>query len=135
MKKFKASKTLIILLASVVVLFVVSVVAMNAWIRSDVKENISIAQQKDPGTVEEALISFLQDNSNSYNDRTHVAIWTLGMLKSEKALPVLRSYYKDDPKGVTCKGHHNQMLCQSGLHKAIAQIESKYWYSTSDLNR
>jgi hypothetical protein len=27
------------------------------------------------------------------------------------------------------------MLCQYGLHKAIAQIESKWWYSTAGLNR
>jgi hypothetical protein len=135
MKEIKTGKTLIIVLASVVVLFVVSVIAMNTWIRSDVKKNVSIAQQKYPGTAEEALISFLQDENNSFNDRTHIAIWTLGMLKSEKALPVLKGYYMDDPKGLTCHGHHNQMLCQYGLHKAIAQIESKWWYSTAGLNR
>ncbi len=118
-----------------VALLVAGVLSMSIWIRSDVKKNISIAQQKYPGTAEEALISFLQDNSNSYNDRTHVAIWTLGMLKSEKALPVLKSYYKDDPKGLTCHGHHNQMLCQYGLYKAIVQIEGKWMYSTAGLNR
>lgn len=118
-----------------VALLVAGVLSMSIWIRSDVKKNISIAQQKYPGTAEEALISFLQDNSNSYNDRTHVAIWTLGMLKSEKALPVLKSYYKDDPKGLTCHEHHNQMLCQYGLYKAIVQIEGKWMYSTAGLNR
>lgn len=118
-----------------VALLVAGVLSMSIWIRSDVKKNISIAQEKYPGTAEEALIAFLQDNSNSYNDRTHVAIWTLGMLKSEKALPVLKGYYKDDPKGLTCHGHHNQMLCQYELHKAIAQIESKRWYSAAGLNK
>ena len=135
MKRLKTGKKLIIVLASVVVLFVVSGIAMNTWIRSDVKKNISIAQQKYPGTAEEALISFLQDEKNSFNDRTHIAIWTLGMLKSEKALPVLKGYYKDDPKGLTCKGHHHQMLCQHGLHNAIAQIEGRWMYSTAGLNR
>ena len=133
MKKFKTGKTLIIVLASVVVLFAVSVMAMNVWIRSDVKKNISIALEKYPGTAEEALISFLQDEKNSPTDRTHIAIWTLGMLKSEKALPILRSYYKGDPKGETCQ--HDRMICQYGLHKAIKQIESKGYYSTTDLNR
>ena len=135
MKKFKTGKALIIVLASVVVLFAVSVMAMNVWIRSDVKKNISIALEKYPGTAEEALISFLQDEENSYNDRTHVAIWTLGMLKSTKALPVLKGYYHDDPKGLTCHGHHDQMLCQYGLHKAIIQIEGRWMYSTAGLNR
>ena len=135
MKNFRISKTLIIVLGSVLVLFTVSPIAINGWIRSDVKKNISIAQEKYPGTAEEALISFLLDEKNSFHDRTHLAIWTLGMLKSEKALPILRSYYKNDPKGLTCHGKHDQMVCQYGLHKAIVQIESRGQYSTSDLNR
>ncbi len=61
MKDFRISKTLIIVLASVIVLFAVSAIAINGWIRSDVKKNISIAQQRYPGTAEEALISFLMD--------------------------------------------------------------------------
>jgi hypothetical protein len=135
MKHFRITKTLIILSASVLILFVVSAIAINGWIRSDVKKNIIIAQQKYPGTAEEALISFLQDEENSFHDRTHIAIWTLGMLKSEKALPVLRNYYKNDPKGLTCHGKHDRMICQYGLHKAIVQIENRFQYSTSDLNR
>jgi hypothetical protein len=109
--------------------------AINGWIRHDVKKNIIIAQQKYTGTAEESLISFLRDESNSFHDRTHIAIWTLGMLKSGKALPVLKGYYKDDPKGLACHGKHDQMLCQYGLHKAIVQIESRGQYSTSDLNK
>ena len=135
MKNFRISKTLIILSATVLILLVVSVIALNGWIRSDVKKNISIAQQKYPGTAEEALISFLLDEKNSFNDRTHKAIWTLGMLKSRKALPILRSYYKNDPKGLTCQGKHDQMICQYGIYKAIVQIENRFQYSTSDLNR
>ena len=135
MKHFRISKTLIILSATVLILLVVSVIALNGWIRSDVKKNISIAQQKYPGTAEDALISFLLDEKNSFDDRTHKAIWTLGMLKSRKALPILRSYYKNDPKGLTWKGKHDQMICQYGLYKAIVQIENRFQYSTSDLNR
>jgi hypothetical protein len=135
MKNFRNRKTLIIVLASLLVLFTVTASALNAWIRSDVKKNISIAQQKYPGTAEEALISFLLDEKNSFHDKTHLAIWTLGMLKSEKALPVLRSYYKNDPKGSVCQGKHDRMVCQYGLHKAIDQIENRIQYSTSDLNR
>ena len=135
MKDFRISKTLIIVLASVIVLFAVSAIAINGWIRSEVKKNISIAQQRYPGTAEEALISFLLDEKNSFHDRTHKAIWTLGMLKSEKALPILRSYYKNDPKGLTCHEKHDQMICQYGLLKAIVQIENRFQYSTWDLNK
>jgi len=135
MKNFRISKALIIVLASVFVLVIISAIALNGWIRSDVRKNINIAQQMYPGTAEEALISFLLDEKNSFHDRTHLAVWTLGMLKSEKALPILRSYYKNDPKGLTCQGKHDQMICQYGLHKAIVQIESRGQYSTADLNR
>ncbi len=131
----KATKTLTVIAISIVVLLTISFIGLNAWIRHDVKKNISIARDKYPGTAEDALISFLQDENNSFNDRTHLAIWTLGMLKSEKALPLLKSYYKNDPKGLTCHGRHGQMLCQYGLHKAIVQIESRGYYSTSDLNK
>jgi hypothetical protein len=112
-----------------------SYVGINTWIRHDVKKNINIALQKYPGKAEDALITFLQDEGNSFHDRTHIAVWTLGMLKSEKAIPVLKAYYKDDPKGLTCHGKHDQMLCQYSLHKAIVQIESRGQYSASDLNR
>jgi hypothetical protein len=131
----KSVKPLIIVVVSLASLFLVSFIGLNSWIRDDVKKNISIARQKYPGKAEDALISFLQDESNSFHDRTHIAIWTLGMLKSGKALPVLRGYYLDDPKGITCHGKHDQMLCQYSLHKAIAQIESRVQYSTADLNK
>ena len=134
MKRVKI-RLAVIIAGILLAVILTGIFAMDIWIRHDVKENISIAQENYPGTAEEALISFLQDEENSFNDRTHIAIWTLGMLKSEKALPVLKGYYHDDPKGLSCKGHHNQMLCQYGLHKAIVQIEGRWMYSTTGLNR
>ncbi len=134
MKRVKI-RLAVIIAGILLAVILTGIFAMDIWIRHDVKENIAIAQENYPGTAEEALISFLQDEENSFNDRTHIAIWTLGMLKSEKALPVLKGYYHDDPKGLSCKGHHNQMLCQYGLHKAIVQIEGRWMYSTTGLNR
>jgi hypothetical protein len=131
----KTIRSTTIVVISIVALLTVSFIGLNTWIRHDVKKNIVLAQQKYPGTAEEALISFLRDESNSFHDRTHIAIWTLGMLKSDKALPILKGYYKNDPKGLTCHGKHDKMLCQYGLHKAIVQIESRGQYSTSDLSK
>ena len=93
--------------------------AIYIWIGQSVKGNISTVQQQYPGTAEEALISFLLDEDNSTMDRSHLAIWTLGQIKSEKALPILKDYYRDDPKGMTCKGKHDSMLCQYEIHKAM----------------
>jgi len=96
---------------------------LHVWIRSDVNENITQAKATYAGTSEDVLIAFLRDESNRPVDRTQVAIWTLGRLHSEKALPVLRSYYKNDPEGITCFGKHDSVLCQYEIYKAITSIE------------
>jgi len=119
MKKF-----LIIAGSSVTALFLIGIAVLYFWIRSDVSKNIELAQKKYPGNAEAALISYMMDESNSFNDRTHKAIWTLGMMKSERALPFLKSLYKNDPEGKTCYKDHSSMLCQYELYKAISKIET-----------
>lgn len=92
----------------------------------DIKERISIAQQRYPGTAEDALIAYLVDTTNSPHDRGDVAIWTLGQIHSKKALPILRGLYRNDPKGKTCHGRHDHLLCQYGIYSAIITIENHY---------
>jgi hypothetical protein len=92
----------------------------------DIKERISIAQQRYAGTAEDALIAYLVDTTNSPHDRGDVAIWTLGQIHSKKALPILKGLYRDDPVGKTCHGKHDYMLCQYGIHTAIVTIENYY---------
>jgi hypothetical protein len=94
----------------------------------DIKERISIAQQRYPNatTEEDALIAYLVDTTNSPHDRGDMAIWTLGQIHSKKALPILKGLYKNDPKGKTCHGKHDYMLCQYGIHTAIVTIENYY---------
>ena len=112
--------------------FLVSLCAllgMHAWIGHTVKENIELAMRLYPGAAEEALILFLDDEANSARDRTHVAVWTLGRIGSNKALPVLYRYYKNDPEGKTCFGRHESVLCQYEIHKAITAIEEGSFFS------
>jgi len=94
-------------------------------IRHDLKENISIAQQRYPGTKEDALIAYLVDTTNSPHDRS-MAIYSLGQINSKKALSVLKGLYKNDPKGKTCHGKHDSVLCQKEIHTAIETIEYRY---------
>jgi hypothetical protein len=108
---------------------------LQIWIGSSVKQNIRYAQQKYPGTVEDALISYMLDEKISAEGRTHEAIWTLGQIRSEKALPYLKEFYKDDPKGKTCYGKHENMLCQYEIHKAIVAIERRGLISYARLNK
>jgi hypothetical protein len=63
------------------------------------------------------------DSTNSPKKRTDVAIWTLGQIRSKKALPILKDLYKNDPEGKTCRDFHNSVLCQYEIHKAIVSIE------------
>ena len=94
------------------------------WIKQDVHYNIELAENQYQLQGEEALIAFLVDENNSPYDRTHKAVWTLGKIRSNKALPILRKYYSDDPKGTTCKDKHDSMLCQYEIHKALVAIEN-----------
>ena len=117
----------------ITLVFSCSLIAVYIWIDNDVKENITIVKQQYPGTTEDALISFLLDEKKSYYDRTHTAVWTLGQVRSEKALPILKEYYKNDPEGNTCYGRHDSELCQYEIHKAIIAIEKGWMFTHARL--
>ncbi len=105
-------------------IFIILLSALYFWIRQDVQHNIEIAERIYNKKGEEALLLFLKDENNSPNDRTHVAIWTLGKIRSNKALPILLGYYLNDPEGQFCKNRHDEELCQYEIHKAIVAIET-----------
>jgi hypothetical protein len=138
MKRF-----LIIIGISLSVIFLCLFLAMRIWCGHGINERISIAKQQYSGIAEDALIAYLQDTTHTPQDRSDVAIWTLGQIRSKKALPILNGLYKNDPLGKTCKGHHNTVLCQYEIHKAIVSIEhgwlgakEKNWFgSWSKLNK
>jgi hypothetical protein len=95
-----------------------------------IKENIAIAKKEHPGKAEDALLSYLADSTKTPHKRTDVAVWTLGQIRSRKALPVLKSLYKDNPY-YHC--NHNTELCQYEIHKAIVSIESG-WLGAKEKN-
>lgn len=105
------------------VLLLAFLIIVRSMMRQSVMEHITTATEVYQGTPEDALISMLLDENAPMVEKTHTALWTLGQLNSEKALPLLKELYKDDPKGKTCYGHHESMLCQYEIHKAINTIE------------
>jgi len=127
-------RILIILGAGIVIAFICFVLVVNLWIGYTVKENIEIAKNKYPGTAEDALIAYLLDATNSPRDRTHIAIWTLGQIQSEKAMPVLNELYKNDPDGKTCSGKHDSVLCQYEIYKALNVAKVNWWPLHRKLN-
>lgn len=127
-----------IIVITVLVLFTLLLSGYTAiyfWIDSDVKKNIAIAKEKYPGTAEDALIAYLLDTTNTTHDRTHIAVWTLGQIQSEKAIPVLTSLYKNDPEGKTCKGNHSVVLCQYEIYKALNAQKVNWWPLHQRLNK
>ena len=110
-------------------------VAIYIWIDIDVKDNIRTAKEKYNGKAEDALIAYLLDTTNSPRDRSRIAVWTLGQIHSEKAIPVLEGFYKNDPEGKTCSGRHDAVLCQSGIYKSLKACKSKGWPLHSRLNK
>ncbi len=109
--------------------------AIYFWIDSDVKKNIALAKEKYSGTAEDALLAYLLDTTNSPNDRSHIAVWTLGQIQSEKAIPVLTALYKNDPEGKTCKGNHSYVLCQYEIYKALNAQKVNWWPLHARLNK
>jgi len=136
-------RILFIIGVSITALIICLFLTMRIWIAHGIKERINIAEKQYPGIAEDALIAYLSDTSHSPRDRSDVAIWTLGQIRSKKALPILKDLYKNDPEGKTCRGFHNSVLCQYEIHKAIVSIEhgwlgakEKNWFgSWSRLNR
>lgn len=121
--------------SAIVLLIVISYFSMRIWIGGSVKENISYAQDIYQGTAEDALIEMLIDETISTNDKTHIAVWTLGQLHAEKALPLLKKLYKNDPEGETCYGNHDYEICQYELYKAIEAIEGSKFFTHARLNK
>jgi hypothetical protein len=126
-------RVLFIVGISLTIIFLSFIIAMRIWIGHSIQDRIDIAKKQYSGIAEDALIAYLSDTIHSPSERTDVAIWTLGQIRSKKALPLLYKLYKNDPEGRTCKGRHNSVLCQYELHKAIVSIEHN-WLGAKEKN-
>jgi hypothetical protein len=132
----KKIRRILIVLGTILILLITPVFLWTYFqIRYTVKENIALAKSKYPGTAEDALIGFLYDSANSFHDRTHVAIWTLGQIKSKKAVPILKELCLDDPEGKTCYGRHDHVLCQYEIYKALHASEKNWMPLHAGLNK
>ena len=81
-------------------------------IRSSVKEISAEATQQYPGDRIEALITYVNSENHSLRQR-NLAVWALGQIGDERALPVLEKSYTGGP----CD--HDNCLCQRELQKAV----------------
>jgi hypothetical protein len=81
-------------------------------IRSGVKDISAEATSLYPGDRVEALITYVKSENRSLRKR-NLAIWALGQIGDERALPLLTASYTGGP----CD--HSSLLCQRELQKAI----------------
>lgn len=135
MKLKTIMKKAFVIIGCLVLFLIVGYVAIYVWGDMAIKKNIRIAQEKYPGKAEDTLIAYLLDTTNSPPNRSHIAIWTLGQIQSQKAMPILKSLYKNDPEGKTCKGKHDSVLCQYEIYKALNATKVNWWSLHARLNK
>ena len=128
-------RKLFILSSSLFGLIILGFITIYICIDIGVKKNIKIAHERYSGKAEDALIAYLLDTTNTPQNRSGVAIWTLGQIQSKKAIPILEDLYKNDPKGKTCFGKHNSVLCQYEIYKALNASKANWWPLHSRLNK
>lgn len=88
-------------------------------IRSGVKRISAEATQQYPGDRVEALIAYVKSENHSLRQRDF-AVWALGRIGDERALPVLTQFYTGGP----CD--HDHYLCQGELQKAIKLCQGSF---------
>lgn len=96
-------------------LFVISFV----WIGFDVKNQCLQAKREYGGKCSQALSKLLDDENKLYRQRNS-AIWVLGQMGDEKALPVLQKYYTGQ---IPDREPLDSTISQYELEKAIKLVQ------------
>ena len=105
-------KALIYGLLSFLVVCLIGFVSVCFSIRSAVKDMSTKAVKEFPGDRVQALIAYVRSENYTLRKRNR-AVWALGQIGDQRALPVLESYYT----GGECD--HDKHLCQRELKHAI----------------
>jgi len=94
-------------------ILILIVFVMTCWsIRSSVKSISAEATQEHAGDRIEALMAYANSENHSLRERNR-AVWALGQIGDERALPVLERFNTGQP----C--NHDTSLCQRELGKAV----------------
>lgn len=101
-------------------LFVLFFVITCTWIGMDVKTKCFEARKQYGGSCVEALSRLLDDNRQGYRPRNS-AIWALGQLGNNQALPILQRYYTGN---IPEREPLDKTISQYELKKAIDLINS-----------
>ena len=100
--------------------FILFFMSTCAWIGFSVKDKCRTARDQYGGSCVEALMEYLEDEDGHSLQERNEAVWALGQIGDERALPLLQKYYT----GEECR--HDKFLCQWELEKAIALAEGGF---------
>jgi hypothetical protein len=110
-------KWIIRISAILLVTLMALICAAELMIGSGVGRFSQSAQERFPGSRVQALAAVVACESCDLSDRNH-AVWALGQLADQRALPVLERYYTGE------KCDHLHKICQYELQKALRLVRS-----------
>jgi len=111
-------KIVLTLLIVFVSALIITYSGIRIWIGSDLDEIIEKATELYEGDTIEALISYLESDDHSLVEKNN-AIWALGKLADERALPALNDLVVGDE----CS--HSEYVCQRTLSTSINTIKGE----------
>ena len=117
-------KKIILYVIGIGVMFFLLTFFVSAKIIGDEVENrCKIAQQEYEGDCVEALMKFIEDETNNYREKNN-AIWALGQLGDKRALLFLQKYYTGYDSNNRIK--QNEAISQYELYKAIKLLSGGF---------
>lgn len=93
--------------------------AITIVIRSSIKEICSNAEGQYNDSCAQSLIKLLSDKNQTFHNKND-AIWTLGRMRSQEALPTLQKLYTGI---IPDREPYNGVLSQYEIRKAILRID------------
>jgi hypothetical protein len=93
-------------------------IGLRIWFKTEINQICDNAMNRYEGDKIEALIALLNDDDQSLKTKNN-AIWALGKLNDQRALPTLRRLQT----GNEC--NHSMYVCQHELEKAIDNLEGR----------
>ena len=110
------------LIIAVLLVFIIGLgivyIGLRIWFKSEINQICNHAMSQYEGDKIEALIAMLNAEDQILKTKNN-AIWALGKLNDQRALPVLRKLQT----GNECD--HTRYVCQRELDKAIRNLEGK----------
>lgn len=93
-------------------------IGLRIWFKSEINHICDHAMNLYEGDKIEALIALLNADDQSMKTKNN-AIWALGKLNDQRALPALKKLQT----GNEC--NHTMFVCQRELEKAISNLEGR----------